>query len=138
MTKTASAAPQNSFSNRSISNPILQCRWVEQRPKLVHAFMDSYFPAESGEPSPYETKPFFPSELAEGDRDFTLLSRFGDREASGERLCIGGGDLDLDPDRLLLLDIERERSPCDLSFPPAGERLRTGLLLRPPPLPLSR
>ena len=100
--------------------------------------MDSYFPAESGEPSPYETKPFFPSELAEGDRDFALLSRFGDREASGERLCIGGGDLDLDPDRLLLLDIERERSPYDLSFPPAGERLRTGLLLRPPPLPLSR
>lgn len=67
-----------------------------------------------------------------------MLGRFGEGEARGERSSTGGGDLDLDPDRLLLLEIDRARSPRDLGLPAGGERLRTGLLLYPPPLPRSR
>jgi hypothetical protein len=47
----------------------------------------------------------------------------------------GGGDLDLDLD--WLLETDRARSPCGLGFPAGGDRLRTGLLLYPPPLPRS-
>jgi hypothetical protein len=45
----------------------------------------------------------------------------------------GCGDLDLDG----VLETDRARSPCSLGFPAVGERLRTGLLLYPPPLPRS-
>jgi hypothetical protein len=61
----------------------------------------------SGEASPYETKPFFPPELLDGDLDFSLLMRLGDG-VSGEEFCDlkGGGDRererDLDPGGLLL------------------------------------
>lgn len=60
------------------------------------------------------------------DGDLSLLARFGDGEARGERSWTGGGDLDLDPDRLLLLEIDRAR---DLGLTAGGERLPAGLLL---------
>jgi hypothetical protein len=73
-----------------------------------------------------------PSGLTDTDRDLSL-ARLGDGESGGVWSRTGAGDLDLDG----VLETDRARSPRGLGFPAVGERLRTGLLLYPPPLPRS-
>lgn len=101
--------------------------------KLIQNYLFPYFPAESGEPSPYETKPFFPPELVDGDLEFSLLTRFCAGVFGEDRDLDCDLDLDRDTDGLLLREIEcrfsESRPPRALSFSAGGERLRTGLLL---------
>ena len=77
---------------------------------------------ESGEPSPYETRPFFPGGLLlpDDDLDLALLAGLGDWESNE----------DLDSDGLIEGDLRfsarGEGRYLDVSI---GERLRTGLRL---------
>ncbi|CAK7353596.1 unnamed protein product [Dovyalis caffra] len=75
-----------------------------------------------GEPSSYDTRPFFPPGLLDDDLDPSLLSRLGDWESNED------GDFD----RLRLLDSDLRlvtRGDTRGLDTLTGERLRTGLRL---------
>lgn len=74
----------------------------------------------------------------DGDLDISLLTRFGEGVSGDDRdLDLDlDGDLERDPEGLLLLEIDLcfskrapSRAPRDFTLSAAGERLRAGLLL---------